>query len=101
MSQQTKIMAVLTARPDKAQALEALLRGMVAPSRNEPGNLRWDIWRDPGTPGRFVLDELYIDEAAVAAHRQTPHFQHYVSLVETLAERQAHVVVPVEVEPES
>ena len=90
-----KIVAILTARPGQAQALEALLRGMVAPSRAEPGNLRWDIWQDSAAPERFVLDELYRDEPAVAAHRQTAHFQHYLAVVDTLAQRQAHVVLPV------
>ena len=72
-------------------------KDQVAPSRQEPGNLRWDIWEEAGVPGRFILDELYKDESAVAAHRETPHFQHYLSLVETLALRQAHVVRPLEV----
>lgn len=90
-----KIVAVLTAKPGNEPALEALLRGMVAPSREEPGNLRWDIWQDAAQPGRFVLDELYKDESAVAAHRATPHFQHYLAVVDSLAERQAHVVRPV------
>jgi quinol monooxygenase YgiN len=97
MSSQAKILAILNAKPGKEKELEALLRGMVAPSRQEPGNLRWDIWEEAGVPGRYILDELYKDDEAVAAHRQTPHFQHYLSLVETLAQRQAHVVRPVEV----
>jgi len=92
-----KIVAVLTARPGNELALEELLRGMVVPSREEPGNLRWDIWQDAAHPGRFVLDELYQDEAAVAAHRATPHFQHYLATVDSLADRQAHVVRPVAV----
>ncbi len=90
-----KILAILTARPGQESMLATLLRGRVAPSRQEPGNLRWDIWRDPARPGRFVLDELYQDETAVAAHRATAHFKHYLSMVNTLAERQAYVVLPV------
>ncbi|MBU8977808.1 MULTISPECIES: putative quinol monooxygenase [unclassified Lysobacter] len=89
-----KIVAILTAKPGQARALEELLRGMVAPSRAEPGNLRWDIWQDSAEPGRFVLDELYRDQAAVAAHRGTAHFQHYLAVIDTLAQRQAHVVLP-------
>lgn len=92
-----KIVAILTARPGQEAALESLLRGLVEPSRAEPGNLRWEIWQDVATPGCFVLDELYRDEAAVAAHRSSPHFQHYLSSVEALAQRQAHVVRPVAV----
>ena len=90
-----KIVAVLTAKPGNEPALEELLRGMVAPSRAEPGNVRWDIWQDASQPGCFVLDELYLDESAVAVHRATPHFQHYLAVVDTLAVRQAHVVRPV------
>lgn len=90
-----KILAILSAKPGQEQALETLVRGMVAPSRDEPGNLRWDIWRDPARPGRFILDELYQDESAVAAHRATAHFKHYLSVIDTLAERQAFVVLPV------
>nr|WP_295111545.1 putative quinol monooxygenase [uncultured Caulobacter sp.] len=97
MSNTVKIVAILTARPGQAQALQALLTGMVAPSRAEPGNLRWDIWRDQADATRFVLDELYADNAAVAAHRQTPHFQDYFARINDLAERTALVADAVEV----
>lgn len=97
MSNPVKIVAILAARPGKADDLQALLAGMVAPSRAEPGNLRWDIWRDQADATRFVLDELYVDSAAVAAHRQTPHFQAYFARINDLAERTALVVDPVAV----
>ncbi|TNM65664.1 putative quinol monooxygenase [Aliirhizobium smilacinae] len=90
-----KIVAILTALPGKANELQALLSGMAASCRAEPGNLRWDIWQDHSNPERFVLDELYIDAAAVDAHRQTPHFKDYASKINTLAERTAYVVTPV------
>jgi quinol monooxygenase YgiN len=35
-----KITALLTAKPGKTAELEALIRGMIAPCRAEPGNLR-------------------------------------------------------------
>jgi len=97
MTTAVKIVAVLTAHPDKAGDLKALLAGMVAPSRAEPGNLRWDIWQDPAAPGRFVLDELYVNHAAIAAHRETPHFKTYLARIGDLAERTAFVLDPVEV----
>lgn len=97
MPTNAKIVAVLTAKPGKDEDLEALLAGMVAPSRAEPGNLRWDVWRDQADPARFVLDELYVDSAAVAAHRETPHFKTYVSKVGDLADRSAYVLDPLQV----
>jgi len=97
MATQAKIVAILTARPGKADELRALLLGMVAPCRAEPGNLRWDIWQDQANAERFVLDELYVDSAAMAAHRETPHFKAYFARINDLAERTAMVVDPVEV----
>lgn len=97
MANPTKIQAVLTARPGKEAELEALLRGLIAPSRSESGNRRYDLWRDPEHAGRFILDELYVDGDAVLSHRATDHFKHYLSIVGDIAERQAYVVTPVDV----
>jgi quinol monooxygenase YgiN len=92
MPHSVKIMAILAARPGKAGELEALLSGMAPACRAEPGNLRWDIWRDQADAARFVLDELYQDNDAVAAHRQTPHFKAYLAKINDLAERTALVL---------
>jgi quinol monooxygenase YgiN len=89
MSNHVKVIAILVARPGKGGELRSLLDGMVDPSRKEPGNLRYDLWQDQADPNRFVLDELYADEDAVAAHRATPHFQAYLSFINDLAERSA------------
>src|SRR5207244_1487883 len=80
MSHTVKIVAILTARPGKAADLRRLLDGMTQASRSEPGNLRYDLWQDQSDPARFVLDELYSDRDAVAAHRASAHFQTYVSV---------------------
>jgi quinol monooxygenase YgiN len=93
----SKITAILTAHPGKADELRALLVGMAPHCRAEPGNLRWDVWRDPSHEGRFVLDELYRDVAAVEAHRNTPHFKAYLAQIPDLADRMAFVVEAVEV----
>ncbi|HEV7256999.1 MAG TPA: putative quinol monooxygenase [Bosea sp. (in: a-proteobacteria)] len=97
MSAPVKIVASLTARPGRAEELKALLFGMVAPSRAEPGNLRWDIWQDQTDPGHFVLDELYTDDDAIAAHRTTPHFRTYLGCIADLAERKALVLAAIDV----
>ena len=97
MTAHVKIVAVLTAKPGKAEALEALLRGMVAPSRAEAGCLRYDLWRDQAGADRFVFDELYIDDAAIAAHKETAHFRDYLARIADLAERTAFVVDAVDV----
>ncbi len=94
MTGHIKIVAMLTARPGKADALRDLLDGMIEPSRSEPGNLRYDLWIDQAVPDRFVLDELYEDADAVAAHRASPHFQTYLATINDLAERSAFTLAP-------
>lgn len=94
-----KITALLTAKPGKTAELEALIRGMIAPCRAEPGNLRWDVWQDRDNPARFVLDELYVDDAAVQAHRASAHFLNYAGKVGDIAERTPVVSKPFDVLP--
>lgn len=94
MSKSVKIVAVLTAKPGKTEDLKALLFGMVQPCRAEAGNLRWDVWQDQAESGRFVLDELYTDNAAIAAHRETAHFKDYFAKINGLADRMALVLDP-------
>jgi len=97
MSAPVKIMAILAARHGQAENLKELLFGMVEACRAEPGNLRWDVWQDQADRTRFVLDELYIDNSAVAAHRETPHFQSYFSKINDIAERTALLLDPAQV----
>ena len=93
----SKIMAVLTAHPGKAAELQRLLFEMAPHCRAEPGNLRWDIWRDPTNEGRFALDELYRDVAAIEAHRNSAHYQAYLAKVPELADRTAIVLEALDV----
>ncbi len=93
----TKITAILTPHLGKDAELRALLIGMAPLCRAEPGNLRWDVWRDPSHGERFILDELYIDAAAVEAHRLTPHYKAYLTKIPALAERTAWVLEAVAV----
>ncbi|MBW9055567.1 putative quinol monooxygenase [Rhizobium mesosinicum] len=98
MSTRVKTVGILTGHPGKASELGAFLSAMRVHSRAEPGNLRWDIWRDKANPDRFVLDELYVDDAAVAAHRDTPHFKDYAARIGDLADRTPITLDPIEVD---
>jgi quinol monooxygenase YgiN len=41
----------------------------------EPGALRFDVLQQQDDPERFVLYEVYRDEAAAAAHKETAHYK--------------------------
>jgi len=43
-------------------------------TRKEPGNIRFDVLRDPEDPACFVLYEVYTDKEAQQAHLASSHF---------------------------
>lgn len=47
---------------------------------DEPGCVRFDVIRDRDNPSCFRLYEVYRDDAALSAHRQTPHFKRYIEM---------------------
>lgn len=98
MPPRVKVTALLTARQGRAEELTTLLLGMAPLCRAEAGNLQWDIWQDQTRSDRYVLDELYEDAAAVAAHRETAHYRDYLRRIGDLAERTVLVLSPVAVE---
>lgn len=93
----SKITAILVAHPGKNLELRELLVGMAPHCRAEPGNLRWDIWRDSSDDHRYVLDELYRDATAVEAHRASQHYKAYLDKVPALANRTAVIAEVVDV----
>ena len=52
--------------------------------KDEPGCLRFDVIRDRDDSSRFYYYEVYRDDAALEAHRRSPHFKLYAEKVEPL-----------------
>lgn len=44
-------------------------------SIQEPGNIRFDILQDAQDECKFILYEAYANDRAVAAHKETPHYE--------------------------
>jgi (4S)-4-hydroxy-5-phosphonooxypentane-2,3-dione isomerase len=47
----------------------------------EPGNFRFDVLQQADDPNHFILYEVYRDEAAVKAHKETPHYARWAETV--------------------
>jgi quinol monooxygenase YgiN len=57
-------------------------------SRKEPGCVVYQVHRHKTDPRRFFIYELYKDDAALEAHRATPHFlQHAKKELPRVADR--------------
>jgi autoinducer 2-degrading protein len=69
-------------KPDHREAfIEATLENG-RQTIGEPGNLRFDVIQQADDPNRFLLYEVYRDEAAVQAHKQTAHYAQWRQTVE-------------------
>ncbi|WP_233119056.1 (4S)-4-hydroxy-5-phosphonooxypentane-2,3-dione isomerase [Aggregatibacter actinomycetemcomitans] len=53
-------------------------------ARQEPGNLRFDVLRDPEIRTRFYAYEVYVNEAALEEHRKTTHYHRCVAELEPI-----------------
>lgn len=50
-------------------------------TRQEPGNLRFDLLSDPENENRFHVYEIFRSEAALDDHRKTPHYRTCVEMI--------------------
>jgi len=82
--------AHLRAHPDHVERYKVrLLRHARISLDREPGRcLRFDVHQDVADPTLFLLIEEYADQAALEAHRSSPHFAEYKAETQTwVAER--------------
>jgi quinol monooxygenase YgiN len=66
------VIAELVSKPDRADDLRNIMVPFVEGARKEPGCEHYILCEDRKTPGRFLTYEVWTDEAAIAAHMQTP-----------------------------
>lgn len=60
--------------PDHLGAFLEAMAANHAGSVREPGNLRFDVLRNPQDPTRFLIYEAYVDASAADAHKATAHY---------------------------
>ncbi len=68
-------------KPESVEAFEAETVKNHEGSLGEPGVLRFDVLRDTEQHDRFVLYEVYGDQAAVDAHKGTAHYERWKNAV--------------------
>jgi quinol monooxygenase YgiN len=66
---------VFEAKPGKEKELQALLTGLIEPSRKEEGCIIYDLHRCKDDPKKFLFHEIWTSEAALNKHQQAPHLQ--------------------------
>ena len=69
----------LTVKAGEEERVADLFRPLEAASRKEPGCLFYTVHRHQEKPRIFFVYEQYKDDAAIEAHRNSPHFKQYAA----------------------
>jgi len=76
--------------PAERENFLAAIKENGAAAAKEPGCRRFDILNLASDPNHFFLYEIYDNEAALKAHRETEHFKKYQATVaKMIAKREA------------
>ncbi len=76
------------ANPGHESEVAEIFIQLQAASRQEPGCLMYIVHRHRTDPRLFFIYEQYRNDAALEAHRQSPHFQEYaVAALKDIGER--------------
>ena len=89
---------LLKVKPGSETQIAAMFRPLTEASRQETGCLMYVAHQHRDNPTRFLVYEQYKDDAALDAHRNSPHFQQYAAegLYKYVVERQAELFRPLE-----
>ncbi|KAA9158719.1 antibiotic biosynthesis monooxygenase [Amycolatopsis acidicola] len=90
------VIACYRVRAGAEEQVAEALREMVEPTRAEPGNRRYEVFRSPEDPAVFVLVEEYDDSAAFDAHLASDHFGQWLrgKVLPALEDRQRYDLAP-------
>src|SRR5688572_21783438 len=85
--------------PDGVEAFKAATLDNARASLREPGIARFDVIQEREDPTRFVLIEVYRDDAAPLAHKETAHYATWRDTVAPLmasprTSRKYHALAP-------
>ena len=78
------IIAVLKAKPGKREALKQALQALLLPTRQEPGNVEYQLFQLRETPDSFYVREAWRGEEGLEAHIALPHFQAFILQMDAL-----------------
>jgi autoinducer 2-degrading protein len=76
----------VTIKPERrADFLAAIEVDALGSEQDEPGCVRFNVLQDDNDENVYYFYEVYVDEAAVEAHREAPHYAIWRAAADTLA----------------
>ncbi|QDX31956.1 putative quinol monooxygenase [Dickeya poaceiphila] len=77
-----RIVASVQAKLEFINEVAVAVRQVVVPSRQEAGNLQYELHEELNKSGSFVFFERWKSEEAITEHKQTGHFRTLVAQLE-------------------
>lgn len=74
----------LHAKDGEENAVEAALREVMGPSREEPGCLSFHLFQSARDPRLFYIHSRWLDEEAFQRHASLPHTERFLKKVDAL-----------------
>ncbi|MEP7149269.1 MAG: putative quinol monooxygenase [Acidobacteriota bacterium] len=79
-----KVVAHLTARPDKIEETRAALLELIQPTRAEDGCILYELSQNNADPTDFTFIEEWTTDAALDTHLQSEHIRTFQSKADEL-----------------
>ena len=70
-----RVVAHLRAQEGKGAELGEALKGLIEPTRAEPGNISYELLASLDDERDYTFVEEYLDDDALDAHMKTPHVE--------------------------
>ena len=70
-----RVIARVTARPERVEEVKTRLQDLVNPTRAEKGCISYEVCQSNTAPAQFVCIEAWASADDIAAHMRTPHVQ--------------------------
>ena len=86
--------------PDQLDAFLTETSRNADASREEPGVVRFDVLSDRTDPSHVVLVEIYRDETAATAHKDTAHYHRWRDVVAPMMARPRQATRYINTSPE-
>lgn len=77
-----KIIANITVQAAHRDHLLAVFKQLLEASRQESGNLRYDLHQAQDNPNQFVFIETWASQAAVDTHNASSHFATFLQAID-------------------
>ena len=88
------IVASFKVKPDCIDAfIDAAKADAESSVANEPGCHQFDVNVDTKNPTHFTFYEVYEDQDAIDAHRESPHFKTFFDAIQNLIEERRPLIL--------